>query len=116
MNGNFIIRPPVLVTVDPVSKRVRRGMKEVLLTPQEFHVLARLADCSGVILTKAALIEGFKFESSEDSIKLCIGRTRKKLGDDARNPVYIFNRSGFGYWVSDLVVIGTVRNSSNIII
>lgn len=34
-------------------------------------------------------------------VRTYVKKLRRKLGDDAANPVYIFNKRGVGYWMAN---------------
>lgn len=84
------------------ARRVWVGEREVELTRQEFDLLAYLFERLGCTVTWQELLErvwGIYEPKKENvgTLRSCIRRLRQKLGDDARNPRYIFNRWGEGY-------------------
>lgn len=94
------------LSIDQKARRVWRNQKEIKLTRLEFAVLAHLFDHQGETVTRQDLIQqvwGYEFpdEQSEDTVKSCISRLRRKLGDDAQNPTYILNVWGVGYQLGE---------------
>lgn len=88
--------------IDPDARRAWTGEHEVELTRQEFDVLAWLFRRRGYTATWQELLRrvwGYDNPQKEDVsiLRSCIRRLRRKLGDNARDPKYIFNRWGEGY-------------------
>ena len=70
------------------------------LTRIEFDVLAALATRSQVVFTRRQLIEqvwGPDWVSDDHLVDVHIGHVRRKLGDDAADPVFIKTVRGVGY-------------------
>ena len=97
--GQPIFRCEDLI-VDFSRHMVEVGGKEVTLTGTEYYLLSYLAQNAGYVLTTNDILRNVWGEEYKDDIALAqvtISRLRQKLGDDARNPKYIFTRSGIGY-------------------
>ncbi|KRF18106.1 response regulator transcription factor [Paenibacillus sp. Soil787] len=78
--------------------------KELVLTPTEFKLLLTLATKPGIVysrlqLLKAALADDFL--NFERTIDAHVSHLRKKIEDDASNPVYVQTVYGFGYKFGD---------------
>jgi DNA-binding response OmpR family regulator len=72
----------------------------VPLTTHEFQLLAALVTHGGRVLTRDAILDsvyGKEWSPYDRSIDVLIGKLRKKLGDDPRNPRLIRTVRGAGY-------------------
>lgn len=70
------------------------------LTTSEFEVLWCLASAAGRIMSRDEIlrqVRGVGFDGLDRSIDVCIGRLRRKLGDDPRDPARIKTVWGRGY-------------------
>jgi DNA-binding response OmpR family regulator len=86
--------------IDLEAHLVRQKSQPVHLTPNEFRLLAIMAQHPGQLLTREQLIDqmhGISLESFDRSIDSHIKNLRKKLEDDLSNPVYIKTVYGEGY-------------------
>lgn len=88
--------------IDLDARRAWTGEYEVELTRQEFDVLAWLFRRRGCTVTWHELLRrvwGYADPQKEQIsiLRSCIRRLRHKLGDNARDPKYIYNRWGEGY-------------------
>ncbi len=86
--------------IDLDAHLVRSKGQPVHLTPNEFRLLAILAQHPGQLLTREQLIDqmhGISLESFDRSIDSHIKNLRKKLEEDMSNPVYIRTVYGEGY-------------------
>jgi DNA-binding response OmpR family regulator len=78
--------------------------KEIALTRQEFDLLHILSSRPGIVFSRQALVVKLpRIQSgvTERTIDAMVTRLRKKLGDDARNPRFIFTVWGLGYKFAD---------------
>ncbi len=73
------------------------GTGPVHLSPREFNLLHHLATRSGDVCTRQELLEhvwGVSFDPGTNTVDVCVGRIRSKLGDDlietVRNVGYFF--------------------------
>ena len=90
------------LTVDYAQRRVTVGSAPVDLTNTEYWLLAELTANAGRILTNEQLLRrvwGMDGSVGSGSVRAIVKRLRRKLGDSANNPTYIFNRRGVGYWM-----------------
>jgi DNA-binding response OmpR family regulator len=89
------------LTVDVSAHAVRLHGRPLVLTAQQFAILAALFEANGVALPRERLlarIEALDDEPpSERAIDLHVTRLRRRLGDDAKQPRYIEAVYGVGY-------------------
>ncbi len=81
-------------------RRVIVGGREVKLTPTEYSVLQQLAVNNNKVLTHAMLLQsvwGNEYSSEREYLRVFIGRLRKKIEPDYKNPTYIQTVPGVGY-------------------
>ena len=74
--------------------------RPVTLTATEFDLLRALSTNGGRVSTYGALLRqvwGGRDSAGPDVVRAFIKRLRRKLRDDPRDPVYIFNHRGVGY-------------------
>ena len=72
------------------------------LTDIEYRMLAELSANAGRILTHEQLLRrvwGQDNSRGSGPVRAIVRRLRRKLGDDADDPTYIFNRRRVGYWM-----------------
>lgn len=70
------------------------------LTPTEYKLLCELAGSAGRVLTQDELLRrvwGTEYAGEPQLLRAYVKTLRQKLGDDARNPKYIFTEHGVGY-------------------
>jgi DNA-binding response OmpR family regulator len=90
------------LTIDLHARRVWIDEREIKLTRLEFDVLAYLASRQGRAVSREELLRHVwghhePLPSDSAKVKVCVRRSRLKLGDDGRDPRYIFNVWGVGY-------------------
>ena len=86
--------------VDFARRRVSVGGRPVKLTVIEYRLLAELSVNAGSILTHKRLLQRIWHKTSGSDtrpLRSAVKSLRRKLGDDAGNPTYIFNEPGVGY-------------------
>lgn len=86
--------------IDPGRRAASLEGRELTLTTAEFDLLSLFARHPGRVLTRERLLDetrGVDWESFDRSIDVLVSRLRQKLGDDARNPLYIRTVRGTGY-------------------
>lgn len=90
--------------IDPARRRVRVRGVDVDLTAQEFGLLHVLASHPGIVFSRDALLnrvwKGDTFVTDR-SVDALVKRLRKKIEQDAANPVYILTVWGSGYRFTD---------------
>ncbi|MBI3522262.1 MAG: response regulator transcription factor [Chloroflexi bacterium] len=90
--------------LDLPRMRVRRGDREIDLTPTEFQLLSALAKQPGRIFTRSQLLDavhGVAFESYERAIDAHVKNIRHKLEPDPREPRYLLTVYGVGYRLAE---------------
>jgi two-component system response regulator MprA len=77
------------LTLDPISREVTRGDRQVELTKTEFDLLQLFLEQAGVVISREYLYEhiwGFDFETNSKSLDVYIGYLRRKIesGDEMK--------------------------------
>ena len=90
--------------IDPQARRLWKDENPVELTPSEFDLLYALARHHGRVLSRDQLIEqvwGYDYYGDDRVVDVHIGRIRKKVEDDAANPLLLATARGAGYRFED---------------
>jgi two-component system response regulator MprA len=85
--------------LDPTTRQVFRGGREIQLTKTEFDLLELLMRNAGIVLTREQVYEeiwGYDFESSSNSLDVYVGYLRRKT-EEAGEPRLIQTVRGVGY-------------------
>ena len=72
----------------------------VQLTATEYKLLFELSINAGRVLTHDQLLQrvwGAEYSGEGHLVRVFIGNLRRKLGDDAKNPRYLFTEPRVGY-------------------
>ncbi len=72
--------------IDSASRQVRRGKRELALTPMEYRVLEYLAHRQGAVVSKTELLEhlyDYNWEKFSNVIEVYISGLRRKIDDGA---------------------------------
>ncbi|MXW57319.1 MAG: response regulator [Acidimicrobiia bacterium] len=88
------------LTIDYARRRASLDGRQVQLTPTEYAMLAELSAHAGRVLTHQHLLERVWRDRSGHNLRpmrTMVSKLRRKLGDDAANPTYIFTESGVGF-------------------
>jgi DNA-binding response OmpR family regulator len=90
------------VMVDAARGFIYRGEECIPLVPLETKVLACLVRRMGEVVPFEEIIRevwgpGFEDPAGRNSLRVYINHLRQKLGDDARNPRFLFTRWKWGY-------------------
>ena len=88
------------LTVDYARKRVTLAGKRVPLTATEYRLLVELSIDPGTPVTYEELLHriwGLESSSDRRTLRSTVKSIRRKLGDEARNPTYLFNETKVGY-------------------
>ena len=83
-----------------VERRVTVAGREVKLTPTEYSLLKELVLNAGKVFSHNMLlgrIWGPEYAEEKEYLRVFIGRLRKELETDAKNPKYIVTVPGSGY-------------------
>ena len=76
------------------------GGHQVQMTATEYNLLFELSTKAGRVLTQDELLQrvwGPEFLGQPEVLRSYVRSLRRKLGDNARNPSYIFTEHGIGY-------------------
>ncbi len=85
------------------KRRVTVNGRDVTLTPTEFALLQHLAVNSDKVLTHNMLLQsvwGNEYSSEKEYLRVFVGRLRRKLEPDPKNPKYIQTIPGVGYQIA----------------
>lgn len=88
------------MVIDGTGHKILVKGKPVDLTTSEFKLLSTLAGNPGRVYTRMELVErvlGYDFEGYERTIDSHVKNLRAKIGDDPRQPRWIFTVHGVGY-------------------
>ncbi len=88
------------LAIHPDERRVSLAGQPLRLTATEYDLLSALAAKAGRVSTYDYLLRRVwrsRRGGSTRSIRVFIKNLREKLGDDARNPTYIFTKPRVGY-------------------
>lgn len=86
--------------VNLTTRKVCYDSEDISLTAAEFDLLAMLAEHTGSIVNRDAIIQdlrGFEYDGLDRSVDRRISRLRKKLHDDSHDPKLIKTIRGKGY-------------------
>jgi len=89
--------------INYARRRVTVDGKEITLTPTEFALLQHLAVNSDKVLTHSMLLQsvwGNEYSSEKEYLRVFVGRLRRKLEPDPKNPKYIQTIHGVGYQIA----------------
>ena len=78
------------------------GSSRCPLVAMEYRMLAELAANAGQVLTYEHLLDrvwGEKGAADVRPMRTIVSKLRRKLGDDADNPTYVFTEPRVGYWM-----------------
>ena len=92
------------LAIDYERRRVSVGGEPVVLTATEYELLRVLALDAGRVVTHDTLLRRvWKGRNGEDAnlVRIFVRNLRRKLGDDAANPAWIFNERGVGYRMAE---------------
>ena len=88
------------LTVDYARRRATLAGQRVPLTATEYRLLVELAIDLGTPVTYEDLLQqvwGLPPSADRGTLRSTVKSIRRKLGDETRNPTYIFNESKVGY-------------------
>ncbi len=86
--------------IDYSERLVTVAGQPVQLTSTEYDLLSYLSTNTGRVLTNDQLLRevwGPGYEGDSQPVRTFVKNLRRKLGDDARNPAYIFTEPRVGY-------------------
>ena len=88
------------LTIDYAERSVTLAGRPLPLIAMEYRLLAELSANAGRVLTHEHLLERVWGEKSSGDVRpmrTIVSKLRRKLGDDADNPTYIFTEPRVGY-------------------
>ena len=102
LRGTVGAAPFVLgdLTIHYDERRVTVAGKPVELTATEFDLLQVLSRSAGRVMTYKSLLRrlwGGRSQADNGLVRAFVKRLRHKLGDNPRQPLWIFNQRGVGY-------------------
>ena len=86
--------------IDPRSRRVHAGGREIELTPKEFDVLHLLASNAGKVFSRTEILEDvwdFAFDGEPSTVTVHVRRLREKIETDPAEPRHLATIRGVGY-------------------
>jgi len=89
------------LTIELDKRRVLVQGKPVKLTGKEYQLLTYLVRNAGRILSAEQILEriwGWEYRNHSEYLYVYISNLRKKLEENAKQPKYLCNESGLGYW------------------
>ncbi len=89
--------------LDMVTRRVKRGEREISLRPREFQMLAYLMQRKGRVVTRTMLLEAlwdYHFDPQTNVIDVHISKLRRKIDAEGEPPL-IRTVRGAGYVLSE---------------
>ena len=87
------------LTLNPATRQVHRGDREVQLTKTEFDLLELLLVNSRIVLSRDVIMDriwGYSFETSSNPLEVYIGYVRRKL-EAGGEPRLVHTVRGVGY-------------------
>ena len=88
------------LTIDYAARRVTLAGRPLELIAIEYRTLVELSANAGRVVTQTQLLQrvwGDRSGGDVRPIRTIVSRLRRKLGDDARQPTYIFTEPRVGY-------------------
>lgn len=92
------------LTVNLLTREVRRGDRKIDLTAREFNLLEYLMRSPGRVLSRSQVLEhvwGYYFDPGTNLVDVNVQRLRKKLSDEGRRSPLIETVRGMGYKIND---------------
>ena len=92
------------LVIDYALRRVSVDGEPVPLTAMEYRMLAELSVNAGRVLSYGHLLERVwreKPDADVSPMRTMVAKLRTKLGEDARNPRYVFTEARVGYWMPE---------------
>ena len=88
------------LSIDYAQRRVSLAGRRVELTALEYGMLAELSAHGGRVLTHEHLLVRVWRQRGDGNVRpmrMIVSKLRRKLGDDAANPTYVFTETGVGF-------------------
>lgn len=87
------------LTLDPLTRQVRRGERTIALTPKEYGLLRYLMENAGAVLSRAQILNnnwGYSFDPGTKVVDVYVRYLRKKIDEGEETPL-IQTLRGAGY-------------------
>jgi two-component system, OmpR family, response regulator len=91
------------LTLDPATRKARRGTRDIVLTLKEYQLLAYLMENAGKVLSRTRILNhvwGYSFDPGSKVVDVYIRYLRQKI-DEGEETGLIKTVRGFGYTISD---------------
>jgi two-component system KDP operon response regulator KdpE len=86
------------LSVDLVRRIVKRGEREIKLSPKEYELLRLLVQHAGKVLTHKFLLgELWDEQTDAQYLRVYVRQLRQKIEDDSEQPHFILTETGIGY-------------------
>lgn len=88
------------LTLNTEKLTLEKNGVEIVITPNEYKIIALLMKAPGRVYTKSQICEamnGELYDNYENVITVHISHLREKIESDSKNPRYIKNIRGLGY-------------------
>lgn len=89
-----------IFTIDKVKMQVLQNNKALDLTLAEYEIFTLLLEKKHQVVSREFIVNSInavRWESSDRSIDVIVGRIRQKIGDNTKDPIYIKSIRGVGY-------------------
>ena len=89
-----------IFTIDKVKMQISKQGKVLDLTLAEYEIFSLLLEKKYEAVSREFIVNSInavRWESSDRSIDVIVGRIRAKIGDDTKNSIYIKSIRGVGY-------------------
>ena len=89
-----------IFSIDKVKMQVLQDSKALDLTLAEYEIFSLLLEKKHQVVSREFIVNSInavRWESSDRSIDVIIGRIRQKIGDNTKDPIYIKSIRGVGY-------------------
>lgn len=87
-------------TIDKVKMQVTQKGEVLDLTLAEYEIFTLLLEKKHQVVSREFIVNSInavRWESSDRSIDVIVGRIRQKIGDNTKDPIYIKSIRGVGY-------------------
>lgn len=89
-----------IFTIDKVKMQVTQNGKALDMTLAEYEIFTLLLEKKHQVVSREFIVNSInavRWESSDRSIDVIVGRIRQKIGDNTKDPLYIKSIRGVGY-------------------
>jgi len=87
-------------SIDKVKMQVTQNGKALDMTLAEYEIFTLLLEKKHQVVSREFIVNSInavRWESSDRSIDVIVGRIRQKIGDNTKDPIYIKSIRGVGY-------------------